>query len=42
MAEGNRRDGEGGGLLGYMQGNGTRIVIAGYDGISLVFETPIA
>ncbi|CAF9907782.1 MAG: hypothetical protein ALECFALPRED_003888 [Alectoria fallacina] len=36
---GHRGDGEGGGVLGFMQGGGKRIVTAGDDGVSLVFET---
>jgi ribosome assembly protein SQT1 len=40
--KGHRGDGEGGGVLGFVQGNGERIVTAGDDGISLVFEAPIA
>jgi len=40
--KGHRGDGEGGGVLGFVQGDGTRIVTAGDDGISLVFESPIA
>ena len=39
---GHRGDGEGGGVLGFVQGDGNRIVTAGDDGISLVFESPIA
>lgn len=40
--KGHRGDGEGGGVLGFVQGNGERIVTAGDDGISLVFEAPLA
>ncbi|PMD13010.1 WD40 repeat-like protein [Hyaloscypha hepaticicola] len=40
--KGHRGDGEGGGVLAFVQGDGTRIVTAGDDGISLVFEAPIA
>jgi len=40
--KGHRGDGEGGGVLGFVEGDGTRIVTAGDDGISLVFEAPIA
>lgn len=40
--KGHRGDGEGGGVLGFVQGNGERIITAGDDGISLVFESPIA
>lgn len=40
--KGHRGDGEGGGVLGFVQGDGSRIITAGDDGISLVFESPIA
>jgi ribosome assembly protein SQT1 len=40
--KGHRGDGEGGGVLGFVQGDGSRIVTVGDDGISLVFEAPIA
>lgn len=40
--KGHRGDGEGGGVLGFVQGDGERIVTAGDDGISLVFEAPLA
>jgi ribosome assembly protein SQT1 len=40
--KGHRGDGEGGGVLGFVEGDGTIIVTAGDDGISLVFEAPIA
>jgi ribosome assembly protein SQT1 len=40
--KGHRGDGEGGGVLGFVQGDGSRIVTAGDDGISLVFDAPIA
>ena len=37
---GHRGDGEGGGVLGFVQGGGgNRVVTAGDDGVSLVFET---
>ncbi len=36
---GHRGEGEGGGVLGFVQGGGKRIVTAGDDGVSLVFET---
>lgn len=36
---GHRGEGEGGGVLGFVQGGGRRIVTAGDDGVSLVFET---
>ncbi|QSZ37076.1 hypothetical protein DSL72_009168 [Monilinia vaccinii-corymbosi] len=39
--KGHRGDGEGGGVLGFVQGDGGRIVTAGDDGISLVFESPL-
>ena len=40
---GHRGDGEGGGVLGFVQGtNGDRIVTAGDDGISLLFKADIA
>ena len=40
--KGHRGDGEGGGVLGFVQGDGERIITAGDDGVSLVFESPIA
>lgn len=40
--KGHRGDGEGGGVMGFVQGDGSRIVTAGDDGISLVFEAPLA
>jgi ribosome assembly protein SQT1 len=41
--KGHRGDGEGGGVLGFVQGGGgSRIVTAGDDGVSLVFNSPIA
>jgi ribosome assembly protein SQT1 len=40
--KGHRGDGEGGGVLGFVQGNGERIVTAGDDGVALVFEAPLA
>jgi len=40
--KGHRGDGEGGGVLGFVQGDGNRIVTAGDDSISLVFEAPTA
>lgn len=36
--KGHRGEGEGGGVLGFVQGDGSRIVTAGDDGVSLVFE----
>ena len=40
--KGHRGEGEGGGVLGFVQGAGDRIVTAGDDGVSLVFESLIA
>ena len=40
--KGHRGEGEGGGVLGFVQGAGDRIVTAGDDGVSLVFESPAA
>ena len=40
--KGHRGDGEGGGILGFVQGDGERIVTAGDDSISLVFDALIA
>lgn len=40
--KGHRGDGEGGGVLGFVQGDGSRIVTAGDDSISLVFDAPAA
>ncbi|TQS37990.1 hypothetical protein Golomagni_01519 [Golovinomyces magnicellulatus] len=37
--KGHRGDGEGGGVLGFVQGDGSRIITAGDDGISLVFNS---
>ncbi|KAF2085447.1 acetyl-CoA synthetase-like protein [Saccharata proteae CBS 121410] len=39
---GHRGGGEGGGIMGFVQGGAGRIVTAGDDGVALVFETPIA
>lgn len=39
---GHRGEGEGGGILGFVQGGGGKVITAGDDGVSLVFETPIA
>lgn len=36
---GHRGEGEGGGVLGFVQGGGKRVVTAGDDRVSLVFET---
>jgi ribosome assembly protein SQT1 len=38
---GHRGEGEGGGVLGFVQNNG-RIVTAGDDGVGLVFEAPVS
>jgi ribosome assembly protein SQT1 len=40
--KGHRGDGEGGGVLGFVQGDGERIVTAGDDSLSLIFEAPIS
>jgi len=40
--KGHRGDGEGGGVLGFVQGDGSRIVTAGDDSVSLVFDAPLA
>ncbi|RKF56945.1 putative WD repeat-containing protein C25H1.08c [Golovinomyces cichoracearum] len=37
--KGHRGEGEGGGVLGFVQGDGSRIITAGDDGISLVFNS---
>ncbi|EKG15225.1 hypothetical protein MPH_07559 [Macrophomina phaseolina MS6] len=39
---GHRGGGEGGGVMGFVQGSGDKIITAGDDGISLVFSAPIA
>jgi ribosome assembly protein SQT1 len=39
--KGHRGEGEGGGVMGFVQGDGSRVVTAGDDGVSLVFETPL-
>ncbi|POS83448.1 hypothetical protein EPUL_004674, partial [Erysiphe pulchra] len=40
--KGHRGDGEGGGVLGFVQGDdGSRIITAGDDGISLIFDSPL-
>jgi ribosome assembly protein SQT1 len=40
---GHRGEGEGGGVLGFVQGGGgQKVVTAGDDGVALVFKTPIA
>ncbi|KAK8184936.1 uncharacterized protein BKA78DRAFT_256216 [Phyllosticta capitalensis] len=38
---GHRGGGEGGGIMGFVQGGGDRVVTAGDDGVSLVFPTAI-
>lgn len=38
---GHRGGGEGGGIMGFVQGDGKYVVTAGDDGVSLVFSTPI-
>ncbi|TAQ86622.1 hypothetical protein B7494_g5057 [Chlorociboria aeruginascens] len=40
--KGHRGDGEGGGVMGFVQGDGERIVTAGDDGVALVFEAPLS
>ncbi|KAI0996067.1 hypothetical protein K3495_g12114 [Podosphaera aphanis] len=40
--KGHRGDGDGGGVLGFVQGDGTKIVTAGDDGLSLVFDAPLS
>lgn len=39
--KGHRGGGEGGGIMGFVQGGGEHVVTAGDDGVSLVFETPL-
>ncbi|KAF2142639.1 uncharacterized protein K452DRAFT_326476 [Aplosporella prunicola CBS 121167] len=39
---GHRGGGEGGGVMGFVQGGAGRVVTAGDDGVALVFETPLA
>lgn len=40
--KGHRGEGEGGGVLGFVQGaDGSRIVTAGDDGVSLVFKADL-
>ncbi|KAF1960879.1 WD40 repeat-like protein [Byssothecium circinans] len=40
--KGHRGGGEGGGIMGFVQGgDGTRVVTAGDDGVALVFATPV-
>lgn len=39
---GHRGGGEGGGVMGFVQGSGDRVITAGDDGVSLVFSAPIA
>lgn len=40
--KGHRGEGEGGGVLGFVQGEGGRIVTAGDDGVSLVFDGKVS
>ncbi|KAL2062103.1 hypothetical protein VTL71DRAFT_6369 [Oculimacula yallundae] len=40
--KGHRGEGEGGGVLGFVQGDGGRIITAGDDGVALVFDAPVA
>lgn len=39
---GHRGGGEGGGVMGFVQGSGDKVITAGDDGVSLVFSAPIA
>ncbi|MCJ1276685.1 hypothetical protein MMC21_004492 [Puttea exsequens] len=39
--KGHRGEGEGGGVLGFVQGGGRKIVTAGDDSVSLIFDTPL-
>ncbi|GME22758.1 hypothetical protein GTA08_BOTSDO12102 [Neofusicoccum parvum] len=39
---GHRGGGEGGGVMGFVQGSGDQIITAGDDGVSLVYSAPIA
>ncbi|KAF2143659.1 uncharacterized protein K452DRAFT_307051 [Aplosporella prunicola CBS 121167] len=39
---GHRGGGEGGGVMGFVQGGAGRVITAGDDGVALVFDTPIA
>ncbi|KAF2175773.1 acetyl-CoA synthetase-like protein [Zopfia rhizophila CBS 207.26] len=38
---GHRGGGDGGGIMGFVQGDGTKVVTAGDDHVSLVFQTPV-
>ncbi|KAF2743312.1 WD40 repeat-like protein [Sporormia fimetaria CBS 119925] len=38
---GHRGGGEGGGIMGFVQGDGDVVVTAGDDGVALVFKTPV-
>ncbi|KAK3215785.1 hypothetical protein GRF29_8g1052700 [Pseudopithomyces chartarum] len=41
--KGHRGGGEGGGIMGFVQGgDGSKVITAGDDGVSLVFSTPLA
>jgi ribosome assembly protein SQT1 len=39
--KGHRGGGEGGGIMGFVQGSGDRIITAGDDGVGLVFTAPL-
>jgi WD40 repeat protein len=39
--KGHRGGGEGGGIMGFVQGNGEAVVTAGDDHVALVFQTPL-
>lgn len=39
--KGHRGGGEGGGIMGFVQGTGERVITAGDDGVALVFDTPL-
>jgi ribosome assembly protein SQT1 len=39
--KGHRGGGEGGGIMGFVQGNGEAVVTAGDDHVALVFKTPL-
>ncbi|KAF1945618.1 acetyl-CoA synthetase-like protein [Clathrospora elynae] len=40
--KGHRGGGEGGGIMGFVQGNGEAVVTAGDDHVALVFKTPLS
>lgn len=40
--KGHRGGGDGGGIMGFVQGNGEAVVTAGDDHVALVFKTPVA